>query len=45
MPPLTRATCPLCGRRVPLRRNGALREHRAPNAWPPANCKGSGERP
>lgn len=28
MPALPRAECPQCGRSVPVRRNGALREHR-----------------
>ena len=27
MTPLPRATCPTCGRSVPVRVNGALREH------------------
>jgi hypothetical protein len=29
MSALPRQTCPVCGRSVPVRRNGAFREHKA----------------
>lgn len=40
MTTLPRARCPNCGRQVPFRRNGALREHRTPGGT--RTCPGSG---
>lgn len=42
MSALPRTECPWCGRSVPIRRNGALREH---HYEPNGKCEGSGERP
>lgn len=42
MSALPRTECPWCGRSVPVRRNGALREH---NLRAGRKCEGSGKRP
>jgi hypothetical protein len=42
MPPLPKATCPRCKKLVPLRRNGALREH---NNTSGTFCPASGDQP
>ena len=47
MPPLPRAECPVCGRSVPQRVNGALREHLPDKSenrqnWTTRWCDGSG---
>jgi len=39
--PLPRVICPVCRRAVPVRTNGALREHRY-TLHPRGKCKGSG---
>ena len=46
MAPLPRATCARCGRDVPVRVNGRLREHTSrPGAGEPPLCPGSGQVP
>ena len=44
MASLPRATCPICGRDVAVRVNGALREHMLPGDLVNL-CPGSGEQP
>ncbi len=44
MTPLPTAVCPSCGRTVPLRRNGTMREHRTAERNP-AKCSASGTAP
>ena len=39
-PPLPRGRCPVCGRDVALRKNGIIREHRAPGET--RVCRGAG---
>lgn len=45
MSALPRTECPWCGRSVPVRRNGALREHRIAQLRDLPACEGSGQRP
>lgn len=43
MPPLPRTTCHHCGRNVPVRRNGDLREHKTGVSMFPGLRPGSGQ--
>lgn len=43
MTALPRRVCPYCGRLVPVRSNGALREHKPDSIIDSDNCEGSGE--